>query len=112
MPKTILLYIISISLLQIKLSFSSLCKICRFYLIFCIFQGYVDQTSLIYPNGSKSNTYPNISIAMSENNNIFDLTLVLIANSSPYNFSQQDFSQNLNLTLRLFFLIFSILFKH
>ena len=61
---------------------------------------FVSQISSNQPNGSQSSPYPNINTAINQNQGDFsNLTIILFENSSPYNFSQNEFYPNLNLTL-------------
>ncbi len=52
---------------------------------------YIDQFGSNNANGSKSNPYPNISTAIKQNqDNFFELSLILVSNPTPYNFSKND----------------------
>ena len=75
-----------------------------FLFLFLLLEDYVNQFSFIQPNGSQSNPYPDINTAINQNPNQFsNLTLLLVANSSPYYISQNELWPNLNLTLMYFF---------
>ena len=74
----------------------------QFYIMF--FEDYVNQNNSIDPDGSKSNPYQNISSAINQNSDsFFDLTLILVANSMPYYFSQVQTTISLNLTLKYYY---------
>ena len=80
-------------------------------------EDYVGQKYSINPDGSESSPYPNINAAIFQNQDKFtNLVLILIVDSTPYNFSQNEFSLSLNLTLTYFLIIllnsFSLLFKN
>lgn len=63
-------------------------------------EDYVDQKYSNNSDGNESSPYPNINTAIFLNQDkLTNLTIILIANSTPYNFSQKEFSANLNLTL-------------
>ena len=64
---------------------------------------YVNQIGSINGIGNQSCPYPNINTAIGQNQDkFFELTLILVASSTPYNFSQSDLWPNLNLTLMYF----------
>ena len=90
---------------------ASLCTYFFFHIyIFIITKDYVDQIGSNNANGSQSSPYPNISTAIKQNPNRFlELSLILIASSTPYNFSSSDLWPNLNLTLLLFLYIYIFL---
>ena len=61
---------------------------------------FVSQTSFNQQDGSQSSPYPNINTAINQNQGSFsNLTIILVENSSPYNFTQNGLYPNLNLTL-------------
>ena len=75
-----------------------------FLFYFCFLKDYINQISYAQPDGSQSNPYPNINTAINQNpNNFSNLTLILVANSSPYYFSQKELRPNLNLTIMYYF---------
>ena len=79
-------------------------------------EDFVGQNHLNNPDGSESSPYPNINAAIFPNQDKFtNLTIILIVNSTPYNFSQNEFSSSINLTLTYCLIIylnsFSLFFK-
>ena len=77
-----------------------------FHFLFRVFWSldYVDQIGSYRATGSESNPYPNISTAINKNqDNFFELSIILFPSSTPYDFLQRDLWPNLNLTLMYFF---------
>ena len=95
--------IIAIIFLSSRHSKASSCIFFLSLLEFYFPLDYVNQIGSENGIGSQSSPYPNISTAIRQNQDkFFELTLILVASFSPYNFSESDSWPNLNLTLMYF----------
>ena len=91
---------------------TSVCKyLFFFFILVCSFKDYVDQIYSNNVNGSQSYPYSNISNAILQNQDkFFNLTLILVANSQPYNLTQKELLFSFNITLMYMFSHFLLFF--